>query len=399
MKYKTPYYESKRGKDGLFHFLYKTTNILNNKFYIGVHTTDDLGDGYKGSGSTLNKAFKKYGKNNFNREILEFFETYEDAYNKERDVVNEELINNPNCYNNVIGGKGNSPGIVIARDNVSNHTIIIPKEEFDNNDRYESVNKGTIPVWNNIKNKFERIFINDYDETIHSSMNKGKIVVYNIITCQYEQVDVNDVRRKTGELISPSKNKVTVYDEFGNCIQVDKDCTNYKTGKYKPITYNKWTLRNKITKECISVPKNSIVDWNVYEFASCRSKKIDNPNIKKGRLLGDKKYKWYDINDERFQTLDLFIEMSKGSRNVYYTNEDKTMDVVLHPNEIDTFLKYHPNWTKGHKKYNYKSGVTMSNRCWVNNGIENKTITKDEIDDFLLKNPEWKRGCLFKKTN
>lgn len=70
MKYKTPYYESKRGKDGLFHFLYKTTNILNNKFYIGVHTTDDLGDGYKGSGTTLNKAFKKYGKNNFNREIL-----------------------------------------------------------------------------------------------------------------------------------------------------------------------------------------------------------------------------------------------------------------------------------------------------------------------------------------
>lgn len=396
MKYKTSYYESKRGKDGLFHFLYKTTNILNNKFYIGVHTTDDLGDGYKGSGEILKRAFKKYGKKNFTKEILEFFDTYEGAYNREREIVTEELVKNPNCYNSMLGGKGNSPGTVIVKDNVLNCITIIPKEEFDNI-RYESVNKNTIPVWNNINNKYERILIEDYDKSIHTNIHKGKIVVYNTITKQCEQVDVNDIRRKNGELISPSKDKVTVYDENGNCIQVDKNCENYKNGKYKSIGFNKWTLRNKVTKECISVPKNSYVNWDIYEFVTCRSKKCNNPNIKKGRLLGDKKYRWYDINDERFQTLDLFIEMPKGSRNVYYTNEDKTMDVALHPNEIDTFLKYHPKWTKGHKKYNYKSGVTMSNRCWVNNGIENKTIIKNEVDDFLLKNTEWKRGCLFKK--
>ena len=29
-----------------YNFVYKTTNLLNNKYYIGVHSTDNLNDGY-----------------------------------------------------------------------------------------------------------------------------------------------------------------------------------------------------------------------------------------------------------------------------------------------------------------------------------------------------------------
>lgn len=51
-------------------FIYKTVNLLNGKIYIGQHTTENIDDGYLGSGVILQKAFKKYGKENFKREVL-----------------------------------------------------------------------------------------------------------------------------------------------------------------------------------------------------------------------------------------------------------------------------------------------------------------------------------------
>ena len=49
--------------------VYKTTNLINGKFYIGQDFHND--ENYYGSGLLLNKAIKKYGKNNFKKEILE----------------------------------------------------------------------------------------------------------------------------------------------------------------------------------------------------------------------------------------------------------------------------------------------------------------------------------------
>ncbi len=48
-----------------FYFLYKTTNKINGKYYIGVHSTYQLNDGYIGSGKRLRYSVRKYGKENF----------------------------------------------------------------------------------------------------------------------------------------------------------------------------------------------------------------------------------------------------------------------------------------------------------------------------------------------
>lgn len=66
-----------------FNFIYKTTNLINGKIYVGLHTTDNLDDGYLGSGVIMLKAIKKHGEENFKREIIEFCITKEKLENRE----------------------------------------------------------------------------------------------------------------------------------------------------------------------------------------------------------------------------------------------------------------------------------------------------------------------------
>jgi len=96
------------------YIIYKTTNIIDGKYYIGCHCTDDENDSYLGSGKHLTSAIKKYGRENFVKEVLYVFEHKQDMFNKEKEIVNEEFVNNPVTYNLKIGGSGGNPGIVGA---------------------------------------------------------------------------------------------------------------------------------------------------------------------------------------------------------------------------------------------------------------------------------------------
>lgn len=86
-------------------YVYKTTNLKNGHFYYGVHKTNKLNDGYLGSGKIIIQAIKKYGKENFKKDILKFFDSYEEALIFESKIVNENLVN-PLCYNLKNGGAG-----------------------------------------------------------------------------------------------------------------------------------------------------------------------------------------------------------------------------------------------------------------------------------------------------
>ena len=88
------------------HYIYKTTCNVTNRYYIGMHSTNDLGDGYMGSGKRLRYSIRKYGKDNHNIEILEFCDTREELKKREEEIVNSDLVNEANCMNLVIGGGG-----------------------------------------------------------------------------------------------------------------------------------------------------------------------------------------------------------------------------------------------------------------------------------------------------
>jgi GIY-YIG catalytic domain len=87
-------------------YLYKITNLLNNKIYIGVHTTVDLNDGYMGSGKIIKSAIKKYGVENFTKEILESFDTYLAALEREAEIVTDDFLLREDVYNLRRGGSG-----------------------------------------------------------------------------------------------------------------------------------------------------------------------------------------------------------------------------------------------------------------------------------------------------
>jgi hypothetical protein len=90
----------------IYHFLYKTTNLINGKYYYGMHSTKKLDDGYLGSGKYLRRSINKYGIENFKIEILDFFENREDLCVAEKKLITETILFDINCMNLKPGGFG-----------------------------------------------------------------------------------------------------------------------------------------------------------------------------------------------------------------------------------------------------------------------------------------------------
>lgn len=98
---------ARKGKK--YHYIYKITCLKNNRYYIGMHSTDNLEDGYMGGGKRIKNSVKKHGKDAHIKEILEFFENRELLRQREIELVNEELLKDPMCINLQQGGGGGFP--------------------------------------------------------------------------------------------------------------------------------------------------------------------------------------------------------------------------------------------------------------------------------------------------
>ncbi len=90
----------------MIYVVYKIVNKLDSKIYIGKHQTKDLNDDYMGSGKHLKNAQRKYGIENFEKEILFQFDNEADMNAKEAELVTEEFCLREDTYNLCPGGKG-----------------------------------------------------------------------------------------------------------------------------------------------------------------------------------------------------------------------------------------------------------------------------------------------------
>lgn len=93
----------------MYKYIYKITltkGSLKDKIYIGKHTTNNLDDGYKGSGVIVNKYYKKY-PNDYIKEIICYCDTDNELNNKEKELI-DYYRQFDNCLNIHPGGKGGS---------------------------------------------------------------------------------------------------------------------------------------------------------------------------------------------------------------------------------------------------------------------------------------------------
>ncbi len=90
----------------IYFTVYKITNTINNKIYVGAHKTINLEDDYMGSGDNIKRALKKYGIKNFKKEYIDIFDNENEMFNMESKIVNEDFVKGNNTYNIALGGGG-----------------------------------------------------------------------------------------------------------------------------------------------------------------------------------------------------------------------------------------------------------------------------------------------------
>lgn len=111
-------------------YTYKITNTVNGKYYIGIHR-GEVNDQYMGSGVAIKNAIKKYGKCNFKKKILKIHASIEEAWLHEKELVTEEVVNDPLCYNMHKGGRGGWDHIDIRGKNNPMHRPEVAKKVSD----------------------------------------------------------------------------------------------------------------------------------------------------------------------------------------------------------------------------------------------------------------------------
>jgi hypothetical protein len=202
------------------YIVYQVTNLVNNKIYVGVHRHKPF-DGYLGSGVSIEQAVKKYGKENFSRDILFVYDNFYDAYEKEGEIVNEEFIKRKDNYNMVPGGQIHYDYSESSREKMSN------------------AKKGKMTA----KDKdgvFYQVSVGDErlktGELVH--MSAGLTSMIDKDGKKY-YVSVEDPRIKSGELFHKNKGRknqgvagtVSVRDKEGNSYRVEKDDPRYLSGE------------------------------------------------------------------------------------------------------------------------------------------------------------------------
>lgn len=127
--------------------IYKTTNLINGKIYVGKDTYNN--PSYLGSGIYISRAIKKYGKQNFIKEVIDSTESLEELNEKEKYWVKFCNCKVPNGYNLTDGGEG-APGYrwtkkqknKISGNNNSMKNLETRKKNIDSHKGYKPWNKG-----------------------------------------------------------------------------------------------------------------------------------------------------------------------------------------------------------------------------------------------------------------
>ncbi len=350
------------------YIVYQTTNLVNNKIYIGVHKTKDpeIFDGYLGCGVSLNEpsmymnprtpfqyAVKKYGVKNFKRVVLKVFDLEDDAYRLESELVNIDFIKRNDTYNIALGGNKGSYYFPINQfdregnfikqwDNmaIAAETLGVSRTSINNAKLYKgsclgyfwsTKNKinpqefhycvGTMTYKYNLDGELVASYSsiteaakanNTHEKTIYRSIQMSMKV--NNYYYSYILTD-NFIPKQQPKL----KNKIIyIYDLEGNYI------TEKKSGRQLKEYYN-------ITSYgCL---KQALMTGNPYKGTQLSLEKVDRMPLAKEPKNKAKKIGCYDLNGNLLEEFDSITAAVKkygsGVSRVLNNRQKKTKDLIF----------------------------------------------------------------------
>ena len=219
--------------------VYKTTNLINGKQYIGKdHYNNPT---YLGSGKLLVKAIKKYGKENFQKEILEYCENDDHLAEREKYWISVyKACESKNFYNIVPGGYGG--------DSITFH----PEKDL---------------ICEKIRNARKTQIINHSAETRKkiSDSQKGELGFW------YGKSPSNETRKKISESLKGKKKPLRTKEHADNLSKANKNQIPWNKGKknvYSDETRQKMSAarrgktriyRKEVCEHCLKeLPVNNI---------------------------------------------------------------------------------------------------------------------------------------------
>lgn len=240
-----------------FNYVYLTTNLIDNKKYIGDHSTNNIFDSYIGSGKYLKSAIKKYGRRNFRRDILEKFPTKKEAFEAQQKYISEYNTLVPNGYNiSPAGGFQNSNGWSLdSRKKISKaHTGKIISAEIR---KKMSESKIGIPhngiIWNKDKKWGEETKIKMSKSAKKRLSNKENHPLFgkkfsqeskNKMSASHTGVSLSDEHKNKIKLKISGKNNpmygITLLDKWINKFGVEEANKKYLLYKEKLSKNSRW---------------------------------------------------------------------------------------------------------------------------------------------------------------
>lgn len=224
----------------MYGYIYITTNLINNKIYIGQHKSKNYDKKYLGSGLLLKRALKKYGSHNFKNEIIMWVKDRNEA--NEKEIYFIELYNSRNPeigYNIVHGGNGGNIISSLPEDRYNSFIEKIKK----NNSGSKNPNYKNGEKISGLKNPSKRTEVR---EKIRRSVSGKKNGMYGKIG----KDNPNFGRKNSPEAIKNIKNSMKNLKYKKICVNCQKKFNgNSARSKYCCQTCKRQYRDNLKTKE------------------------------------------------------------------------------------------------------------------------------------------------------
>jgi hypothetical protein len=327
----------------MFYTVYKITNKINGKIYVGIHRTENLDDDYMGSGKYIKRAVDKHGIENFEKEYLAIFDNPEDMYNMESEMVNEDFVKRTDTYNLTCGGKGSIEhlkGKVVVKDSRGNRLHVSV-----DNPRY--ISGELVPIATNC------VTVRDKNDA-------------------YFRVPTDDPRYLAGELVHVTADSVIV-QEGNKVYRVHNQHPDYLSGKLKS-----YSSQNKGV---------AVVDKEGNRFFV----PLDDPMYLSGELVSASKgYKHTQEAKDKISAKNKI--KSIGASNSQYGKCWIYRDDVnksIKKEELDIYIA--DGWIRGRKNTNKKGASnSLLNTVWVHKNDKRIRVEKEELDTYIADG--WVKG-------